>query len=111
MIVIVRNRTIGSTETFLNVERIESNSKDDGASAFTITLTDRTKHYYPAHLYSYEAVDRLSRGRHAGKTEEWKKLQESILGSTDIKRAFKENDPRVVTPRDRLLMNEVHNEL
>lgn len=40
MIVIVRNRTTGSTETFLNVERIESNSKDDGASAFTISLTD-----------------------------------------------------------------------
>ena len=102
MIVIVRNRTTGSTETFLNVERIESNSKDDGASAFTITLTDRTKHFYPAHLYSYEAVDRLSRGRHAGKTEEWKKLRESILGSTIHNP--KENDPRVVTPRDRLKM-------
>jgi hypothetical protein len=85
MIVIVRNRTTGATETFLNVERIESNSKDDGASAFTISLTDRTKHYYPAHLYSYEAVDRLSRGCHAGKTEEWKKLRESILGSTENK--------------------------
>ena len=83
MIVIVRNRTTGQTETFLNVERIESNSKDDGASEFTISLTDRTKHYYPTHLYSYEAVDRLSRGRHVGKTEEWKKLRESILGSTE----------------------------
>lgn len=61
------------------------NSKDDGASAFTISLTDRTKHYYPAHLYSYEAVDRLSRGRHTVKSEEWKKLRESILGSTENK--------------------------
>lgn len=85
MIVIVRNRTTGSTETFLNAERIESNSKDDGASAFNITLTDRSKHYYPEHLYSYEAVDRLSRGRHKGKTEEWKKLREAILGSTENK--------------------------
>lgn len=92
MIVIVRNRTTGSTETFLNVERIESNSKDDGASAFTISLSDRTKHCYPAHLYSYEAVDRLSRGRHAGKTEEWKKLREAILGSTDIKLQEKQNE-------------------
>lgn len=85
MIVIVRNRTTGQTETFLNVERIESNSKDDGASAFTISLTDRTKHYYPTHLYSYEAVDRLSRGRHTVKSEELKKLRESILGSTENK--------------------------
>lgn len=82
MIVIVRNRTTGSTETFLNVERIESNSKDDGASAFTISLSDRTKHCYPAHLYSYEAVDSLKRGRSVSKSEEWKKLRESILGST-----------------------------
>ena len=111
MIVIVRNRTTGSTETFLNVERIESNSKDDGASAFTITLTDRTKHYYPAHLYSYEAVDRLSRGRHAGKTEEWKKLRESILGSTIHNQFKQENDGRFITPRDRLLMEEMHNDL
>lgn len=80
MIVIVRNRTTGSTETFLNVERIESNSKDDGASAFTISLTDRTKHYYPAHLYSYEAVDGLKRGRSANKSEEWKSLRKDILG-------------------------------
>lgn len=102
MIVIVRNRTTGQTETFLNVERIESNSKDDGASAFTISLTDRTKHYYPAHLYSYEAVDRLSRGRHKGKTEEWKKLRESILGSTIHNRFKQENDRRVITPREEL---------
>lgn len=97
MIVIVRNKTTGSTETFLNVERIESNSKDDGASAFTITLTDRIKHYYPSHLYSYEAVDRLSRGRHADKNEEWKK-------ALNLNELLKENDARVVTPRDRLLM-------
>ena len=104
MIVIVRNKTTGQTETFLNVERIESNSKDDGASAFTITLTDRVKHHYPAHIYSYEAVDRLSRGRHAGKTEEWKKLRESILGSSIHNQFKQENDARVVTPRDKLLM-------
>ena len=111
MIVIVRNRTTGSTETFLNVERIESNSKDDGASAFTISLTDRTKHYYPAHLYSYEAVDRLKRGRSVGKSEEWKKLRESILGSTIHSQFKQENDGRVVTPRDMLLMEEIHNDL
>lgn len=84
MIVIVRNRTTGSTQTFNNVERIESNSKDDGASEFTISLTDRTKHYYPAHLYSYEAVDGFKRCRSVSKSEEWKKLRESILGSTEV---------------------------
>lgn len=84
MIAIVRNRTTGSTDTFHNVNRIESKSKDDGSAAIIIiSLTDGSTHYYPTRLYSYEAVDGVKRGRSVSKSEEWKKLRESILGSTE----------------------------
>lgn len=84
MIAIVRNRTTGSTQTFNNVERIESKSKKDGsADVFIISLSDGSTHYYPTRLYSYEAVDGLQRDRSVSRSEEWKKLRESILGSTE----------------------------
>jgi hypothetical protein len=57
MIVTVRDGNTGSTETFNNVERINSNTNISGIAVFVISLTDRSKHYYPAHIYSYEVVD------------------------------------------------------
>lgn len=53
MIVIVRDGNTGSTETFNNVELIESNHNISGIAVFIISLSDGSKQYYPAHIYSY----------------------------------------------------------
>ena len=54
MIVTVRDGNTGSTETFNNVEWIDSNHNISGISVFVISLSDGSKHYYPAHIYSYK---------------------------------------------------------